>query len=156
MTQVEMLTDAAEAAAEAALLQDFFSVNSEGPVPIPFDTDVMLVGPFCIEGPSVFKFELSATVGTSEVEGISDVAVVLMIDSIPVASARSDDSEAPSSLSLIYRGDIAAESQVVVMVRGSFDPLVIDTNELQYGYKLYGPAYTLLAELDTSCIVPPA
>ena len=58
MTQVEMLADAAEAAAEAALLQDFFSVNSEGPVPIPFDTDVMLVGPFCIEGPSVFKFEL--------------------------------------------------------------------------------------------------
>ena len=58
MTQVEMLADAAEAAADAALLQDFFSVNDEGPIDIPADTDVMLVGPFCIEGPSVFKFEL--------------------------------------------------------------------------------------------------
>ena len=47
-----------DAAAEA-LIEDYFTVNDTR-IEIPGET-FTLVEPFCIEGPSVFKFELTAT-----------------------------------------------------------------------------------------------
>ena len=80
MDQVEMLTMAAEAAAEAALIEDYFFVNDDQPMLIPADMDAMAAA-FCIEGPSVFEFELSATFDGGEANSdIKLIEVVLMIN----------------------------------------------------------------------------
>ena len=53
---------AAEAAADAALIEDYFSVNNEEQIDVPQLTDFDLVPEFCLAAPSVFKFELSVVI----------------------------------------------------------------------------------------------
>lgn len=56
---VDALVMAAEDAAAAALIEDYFTVSDEGMV--VGSTDDILVAPFCVDGPGIFKFELSLT-----------------------------------------------------------------------------------------------
>ena len=58
--------DAAQRAADAAaLIEDYFAVNTE-PMDIPENTEFELVTPFCIDGPSVLLFQLSVSIGDKE------------------------------------------------------------------------------------------
>lgn len=57
---VKYLWATAQEAAAAALIEDFFAVN-EDVIVIPRADPPLLIEPFCVEGDSVFKFELSAT-----------------------------------------------------------------------------------------------
>ena len=86
---VDALVMAAEDAAAAALIEDYFFVSDEGLI-VGLNSDE-LVGPFCVDGPGVFKFELSLT------ERAEDrlTAVMLLIDGVPVAQAAQEDAEAP-------------------------------------------------------------
>ena len=86
---VEALVLAAEAAAGSALIEDYFFVSDEDMI-VGLNSDE-LVGPFCVDGPGVFKFELSLT------ERAEDrlTAVMLLIDGVPVAQAAQEDAEAP-------------------------------------------------------------
>ena len=77
--------------------------------------------------------------------------VMLLINDVVVAQASADDDEAPSNVSLIYRGYIEDVSDVQVIAMNSED-YTIDAKALQVGYKLYGPGYTLLEEPDASCL----
>ena len=110
--------------------------------------DVDLIDPFCIEGPSVFKFELAVNPSVD----VELFVVMLLINDEIVAQAAADDDEAPSNLSLIYRGNIAEDSSVKVIAMTGDTPSVIDPQLLQVGYKLYGPGYTLLDAPDMSCL----
>lgn len=56
---VDALVMAADDAAAAALIEDYFTVSDEGMV--VGETSNLLVGPFCVDGPGIFKFELSLT-----------------------------------------------------------------------------------------------
>lgn len=56
---VEALVTAAEDAAAAALIEDYFTVNAE--TMTIGDGSNTLAGPFCIDGPGILKFELSLT-----------------------------------------------------------------------------------------------
>ena len=84
--------------------------------------------------------------------------VMLLINDVVVAQASADDDEAPSNVSLIYRGYIedVSDVQVIAMTGEDIsDPNeTIDAKSLQVGYKLYGPGYTLLEEPDTACLAP--
>lgn len=54
-------------AEEAALIEDFFFVNTEElVVPIASQPDLNLIDPFCITGPSVFEFVLAVSPDISE------------------------------------------------------------------------------------------
>ena len=56
-------------AEEAALIEDFFFVNTdELTVPIATGDDLNLIDPFCITGPSVFEFVLAVSPDTTEAE----------------------------------------------------------------------------------------
>ena len=59
MNDIEDLMQAQDDVDASALLEDYFVVN-DGAIDIPAATDFALVDGFCIAGPSVFKFELSA------------------------------------------------------------------------------------------------
>ena len=49
-------------AEEAALIEDFFFVNTDQiVVPISSSPDLDLIDPFCITGPSFFEFVLTAS-----------------------------------------------------------------------------------------------
>ena len=61
--------------------------------------------------------------------------------------------EKPSNLSLIYRGAVGDASRVRVAAYTDGDGFFVAPSELQYGYKLYGPGYNLLAAPDTTCVV---
>ena len=62
------------------------------------------------------------------------------------------DDENPSSLSLIYRGRIEDGGIVDIGIMAEF-PAVIIPNELQWGYKLYGPEYALVDEPSIGCLM---
>ena len=66
----------------------------------------MDIGSFCIEGPNtVFNFALTASLDSMLANGLTrDIAFNLLINGNIVATAKLDDSEGPSNLSLIYRG----------------------------------------------------
>ena len=79
-----MLLDAEDAAMGAALIQDYFFVNDEITGITEVNTATVLVGPFCVEGPSVLKFELSATTGSMVADDIV-VDAFLMVNNMVVA-----------------------------------------------------------------------
>ena len=56
---VDALVMAADDAAAAALIEDYFTVSDAGMV--VGETSNLLVAPFCVDGPGIFKFELSLT-----------------------------------------------------------------------------------------------
>ena len=59
--------EAQMSAEEAALIEDFFFVNTEElVVPIASQPDLNLIDPFCITGPSVFEFVLAVSPDISE------------------------------------------------------------------------------------------
>ena len=60
--QVDAIAEAQQTAAEAALIEDYFFTNDDETINVAVNTDFMLVEPFCIEGSTTFKFELSANV----------------------------------------------------------------------------------------------
>ena len=111
MDEIESLKAAAATEASAALIEDYFNVNTEA-VTIGAATNFTLVDPFCIEGPSVLDFSLSASFDTN----IDMIMVDLMVNGVSVAVADINDDSAPSNLSLIYRGSIPEDSQVVLVV----------------------------------------
>ena len=135
------------------LKADYFSVNAEQ-IDLPSDTDFDLVSPFCVAGMSVFKFELAATFENSAGGPGSDVAamLILQINGETVAAAGISDAEDPSNVSLIYRGllDVDSVVRVGVMVIDS-DTVFIGEERLQWGYKIYGPEYALIEDVDTTC-----
>ena len=105
MEEIESLKAAAATEASAALIEDYFTVNKDM-ITIGAVTNFMLIDPFCIEGPSVLDFTLSASFGID----VSVVSVELMVNSETVAHSTINDSEEPSNLSLIYRGKIEEDS----------------------------------------------
>ena len=96
---------------DAALIEDFFSVNTEEIVVSPSSAPTNLIDPFCITGPSVFEFDLATSVSLLE----SVFEIVLMINDLPVARAAAEDFNTTASLSLVYRGLIDEESEVKVV-----------------------------------------
>ena len=131
----------------SALIEDYFFVN-QAEIVVEDMSEVALIPAFCITGPSVFKFELAVNL---EEEIDETATVMLLINSVVVATAAVNDAETPSNLSLIYRGAIEDVSDVQVIAMNSED-YTIDAKALQVGYKLYGPGYTLLDAPDTSCL----
>ena len=119
MEEIESLKAAAATEASAALIEDYFNVNQDA-INIGATTNFMLIDPFCIEGPSVLDFTLSASFDTD----VSVISVELMVNSETVAQSSINDSEEPSNLSLIYRGKIAEDSQVVLVVMAEDDTTI--------------------------------
>ena len=81
MNTVDALMDAQENADRAALIEDYFFTND---IILNIDTtdqDFMLVTPFCVTGPSVLKFELSANISTA----VNMAMIMLIIDGNIVA-----------------------------------------------------------------------
>ena len=58
----------------------------------------------------------------------------------------------PSSLSLIYRGRVEDGGIVDIGIMGTL-PSMIEPNELQWGYKLYGSEYALIDEPSIGCLM---
>lgn len=57
-------------------------------------------------------------------------------------------------MALIYRGPVMDISEVEVRIDVSGpNGVEILANDLQWGYKLYGPGYGLIDTPDTSCLV---
>ena len=65
--------------ADAALIEDFFAVNDQQ-INLPPAVEVDLFTPFCLAGPGVFKFELSANIALDV-----NFAMALMINDDTVA-----------------------------------------------------------------------
>ena len=152
MNDIEDLMQAQDEVDASALIEDYFNVN-DGAIAVPAATNFALVDGFCIAGPSVFKFELSASFREEEERKDNlEVMVVLMIDGQPVAQADVEDAEDPSSLSLIYRGRIAGPTDVMVIAISPSVAIEIADKELQWGYKLYNDGYNLTNTLDTACL----
>ena len=96
----------------AALIEDYFEVNDMNDIITGSLARVDLVPAFCVEGPSVMEFALSGSFDAVR----NGVVVSLVINDLTVAQAEFDDSQTPSDLTLFYRGNIAAESQVKVEI----------------------------------------
>ena len=86
MEEIESLKAAAATEASAALIEDYFNVNQDM-ITIGAITNFMLIDPFCIEGPSVIDFTLSASFGID----VSVVSIELMVDSETVAHSTIND-----------------------------------------------------------------
>lgn len=86
MEEIESLKAAAATEASAALIEDYFNVNQDM-ITIGATTNFMLIDPFCIEGPSVIDFTLSASFGID----VSVVSIELMVDSETVAHSTIND-----------------------------------------------------------------
>ena len=71
-----------------------------------------MVDPFCIEGPTVLEVALIASFTVA----VNDVMVSLMVDSTVVAQSQMNDEMSPSNLSLIYRGEVVSEAQIMVVM----------------------------------------
>ena len=88
------------------MIEDYFFVNTDTVFNIPPLVDHVLVDSFCISGPGVFKFELALNPNnpiTNNMSTNNSVEVMLIINQVVVAQARSDDADFPSNLSLKYR-----------------------------------------------------
>lgn len=120
MNAVMDLQDAADVAAAAALVEDWFFVN-ENTISIPADIEAQLIPAFCVSGPGVFKFELAVSAN----DAVDDFVVMLLINDVLVAQAEVDDFETPSSLSLIYRGMIDDVSDVKVIAMSTASEIVL-------------------------------
>ena len=105
---------------------------------------------------SVLKFNVAATFSdTRSGPGFSSRGgtLSLLINDELVASAASFDPETPSNVKLFWRGFVDVDSEVKVVARvGKNDDVIIDPKELQWGYKLYGPEYALLENVNTTCL----
>ena len=58
-----------------------------------------LTTPFCVEGPSIIEFALTASVNI-------DTLVELQIDDVTVAEAEFSDLDGVSDISILYRGRV--------------------------------------------------
>lgn len=92
------------------IVEDYFEVNDVEKV--ISSKRPWRMGYFCAGGrDKIIEFDLSATVDTA----VDNFTVVLMFDDETVAQTQISDSEAPSHLSLFYRGKISgANSQVKI------------------------------------------
>ena len=144
--EIETLQEDAEKEKSAALIESYFQVNDKK-ITISADTNFTMVIPFCVEGPSVFEFDLAASFDLN----VENIMVDLMIDGESVAQSEITDNETPSNVSLIYRGRIDENSEVIFAMMADKDT-EIAAKHLQYGYKLYGPGYNLIGSPDMSCI----
>ena len=81
-----------------------------------------------------------------------EVRVLLIINDRTVANAKSEDAESPSSLSLRYQGRIEMNSFVEVVISGAIGRFNIPAKALQWGYKIYGPEYNLLEDVNRDCV----
>ena len=161
MNKIESLTNAdSPFFTDNFLKADYFSVNAEQ-IDLPNDTDIDLVSPFCVAGMSVLKFELAATFESDAEDGPGpgsndDAAamLILQINGETVAATRFADGEDPSNVSLIYRDllDVDSVVRVGIMVMSRIDDTIfIGEERLQWGYKIYGPEYALIEDVDTTC-----
>ena len=155
MDDIEMLMMDDEVAPDDALIADYFFVN-ESVINFVGDTDNDLVSPFCVTGMSVLKFKILATIRDTRSGpgfGTRGATLVLLINEVQVASAAVFDGENPNNVKLTYRGFVDVDSEVRLVARvGKNDDVIIAPKELQWGYKLYGPDYALLENLNTTCV----
>lgn len=90
---------------------DYFSVLPEN-FPIGAGT-TDLTEPFCVQGGRNFEFKMQLT-ALNEVE---DMYLQLLKDDVVVAQSGMDDSQEPSSLSLLYNEFVTDEDGGSYMVR---------------------------------------
>ena len=81
-----------------------------------------------------------------------EARVILIINDRTVARAESENAESPSSLSLRYQGRIELGSIVEVVIFGAKGRFNIPAKALQWGYKIYGPEYNLLEDVNRDCV----
>ena len=62
------------------------------------------------------------------------------------------DFELASNLKLKYRGRVEADSEVKVEYFVIGDGVFIPAQNLQWGYKVYGPEYNLLDSVNMDCL----
>ena len=151
---INLLKQNAEMAMASAKIADFFTVN-ESQIDLGVGDNV-IVGPFCVAAMTVLKFEVALTFSDTR-SGPSfsgrGALIALMINDEIVARAGAFEPETPSNASLFWRGLIGLDSEVKVVARTmDEDDVIIDPKELQWGYKLYGPEYALIENVDTTCL----
>ena len=75
----------------AALIEEFFTTN-EADISIDSSANNSLIPDFCVDGESVFMFELSTTINeVTNNDGVRDTLVMLKIDNVLVAQADVKD-----------------------------------------------------------------
>ena len=138
----------------SALIADYFTVN-DTQIDVGTSTRAILVSPFCVAESSILKFELAVNFG----EGVefnffeeTKVIFALRINDEGVAFAEFNDTDTPSSLSLRYQGRVDVDSEVFVDTSVRGDGVFIAAKELQWGYKIYGPEYNLIEEVNMDCL----
>ena len=139
----------------AGLIEDYFVDNGGALWDVGLDgeddiaTEIELVDPFCITGPSVLEFELSLL--PPQREG-SFLAASLLIDDVQVAFVAESDAE--PRMSLVYRGSVELESEVRVVIRQNdvLEENIVLPDGFILGYKLWGPHYNLIDEPGESCL----
>ena len=67
------------------------------------------------------------------------------------AQSSSNDDTAPSSQSLIYRGELTSDTTELVVCVTTPTATTIREKRLQFGYRLYGSGYPFITALDQSC-----
>ena len=78
---------------------------------------------FCVEGPSVIDFVATASWNTPS-GGLFGMS--LEINGVPVALAQFSDLEAPSDMTILYRGRITEDSQVSLLYNNEASESYLD------------------------------
>ena len=99
----------------SALIESYFTVNSEEFPDFDADVEANLIDPFCVVDPGIFIFNLNVNYARRATR-LTRVQTMLLIDDVVVASSTVNDREPPSNVALFYEGSLGGDSTVEVKV----------------------------------------
>ena len=124
---------------------DFFSVN-QSTIGLRPNKDFKLFGPWCVDAGKTFDYTHQVTIG----KGADDVFLSIRKNGTIVALSGVDDSEEPSSLSLIYRETVPEDSEFEVFIYSPKDTSIYE-KYMQMGFKIYGDCQSAVTNVLPTC-----
>ena len=146
------LLDQLEKLKSQQVVEDYFHVNEE-PIDI-FPRQMNTLYQFCSDGENKV-IDMSAQVTMEDDSNRVALSFVKVEDNQMTILSQSsmDDSQSPTSMSLIYRGRVEKPCQFYLMITTltEMEKDTIKPRRLQFGYKMYGAGYPLIDSLDDKC-----
>ena len=104
---------------------------------------VTLYGPWCVEENQTLDFNMQLTLK----DKVSKAQLRILQDDMVVAQAAMDDSQEPSSMSLLYRAKVTEDSEFSVVLEVSRTD-TIPANGSQMGFKIFGDCYSPVTNVE--------
>ena len=107
--------DAVDPLIESALIEDYFTTNPEPTETFAAESVFDLIEAFCITEPGVFIFNLAVNYSSNDTgTRTPNVQTMLLIDELPVATARVNDMQEPSNVALFYEATLLGTEEIKV------------------------------------------